>query len=97
MQKCTLSDVLYVSKLSFNLVSVSKSCNFGNVTKFCGNECKIFDASDKLIAFAEKKGKLYDLQCTMYDRKVNAVCIKVKSKPDENTWHRSLVTWVLRT
>lgn len=88
MKKCTLSDVLYVPKLSFNLLSVSKSSKLGNVVKFYDNECKIFDVQDNLIAVAEKKGDLYILKCTMYDHKVNAVCNMSESKPDENIWHR---------
>ncbi|KAK3888840.1 hypothetical protein Pcinc_007106 [Petrolisthes cinctipes] len=83
IQKCTLSDVLYIPKLSFNLLSVSKSAKLGKVTKFSGNECKIFCEKDNLIAFAEKKGNLYHLKCTMYVHKANAAC-----KLDENIWHR---------
>ncbi|KAK4327573.1 hypothetical protein Pmani_001980 [Petrolisthes manimaculis] len=83
IQKCILSDVLYVPKLSFNLLSVSKSAKLGKVTKFSGNECKIFCEKDNLIAFAEKKGNLYHLKCTMYVHKANAAC-----KLDENIWHR---------
>ena len=86
MQKCTLSDVLYVPKLSFNLLSVCRVTKLGKMFQFDGNNCKIVDANENLIAVAEKKDNLYYLKCTLYDHKVNAVY--KDGKPDENVWHR---------
>jgi len=32
-KKCKLKNVLYISKLSYSLLSVSKACEAGNLTK----------------------------------------------------------------
>ena len=39
-QRCTLNDVLYVPKLSYNLPSVSKAAVAGNTTKFGETGCE---------------------------------------------------------
>ena len=55
---CKLHNVLYVPKLSYNLLSVSKVAQEGKVTKFGKIACHILDRDRKLIARATKVGSL---------------------------------------
>ena len=61
-QKCRLKKVLYVPKLSYNLLSVSKVAEAGNTTNFSGSGCEIMGQEGKVIAFVTKVGRLYYLE-----------------------------------
>ncbi len=54
--------LLYVPKLSYNLLSVSKASEAGNTTKFSRLGCEIIDRKGKVAAFATKAGSLYYLE-----------------------------------
>ena len=58
-RKCTLSDVLYVPKLSCNLLSVSKTTEKGNNVKFYEDTCIIRDVNRKPVAVATCVGGIY--------------------------------------
>ena len=58
--KCRLKDVLYVPKLSHNLLSVPKISEKGKSIIFSRNSCNIIDGK-KTVAFGRKVGKLYVL------------------------------------
>ena len=58
-RKCKLNDVLYVSELTYNLLSVSKAVDKGINFIFSENECLIKDSQQKLITTATKVGNLY--------------------------------------
>lgn len=62
---CRLEKVLYVPKLSYNLLSVSKAAEVGNTTNFSGTGCEIVDRKGKVTAFATKVGSLYYLESTV--------------------------------
>ena len=47
-----LRDVLYVPKLSYNLLSVSKAAEAGKVTQFTEDKCEIIGANQRVIAVA---------------------------------------------
>jgi len=82
-RKCTLSDVLYVPELSYNLISVSKASKAGKITKFTEDHCEIFDSEQKLVAVACKLGNLYYLQYS--NNKVNmAETVNL----NEDIWHK---------
>ena len=61
--KCKLHDVLYVPKLSYNLLSVSKVTESGKAVKFSDASSEILDEKQKLIATATRVGCLYYLNC----------------------------------
>ena len=61
-KRCVLRDVLYVPKLSYNLLSVTKASESGKVIKFDDTSCQILNKRDRLIAVATKMGNLYYLQ-----------------------------------
>ena len=58
-----MRDVLYVPKLSYNLLSVTKTSESGKIIKFDDTSCQILNKRDRLIAVATKMGNLYYLQC----------------------------------
>ena len=60
---CKLNDVLYVPKLSYNLLSVPKATKTGKTAKFSETGCRILDAKSKLIATGTRVGSLYYLDC----------------------------------
>ena len=60
-KSCTLHDVLYVPKLSYNLLSVAKASQKGKVVKFTKSVCYMLDKRNKMVAKATKIGSLYQL------------------------------------
>lgn len=86
-KKCNLHDVLYVPKLSYNLLSVSKATEDGKMTKFVEDGCQVLDANEKLIAVGKKVGSLYYLDCRSGRQWTNTA--KSRShETRENVWHR---------
>ena len=60
---CRLHNVLYVPKLAYNLLSVSKVTKVGKRVKFYSNDCQILDRDDKVVAVGVRRGNLYYLSC----------------------------------
>ena len=85
IKTCKLSDVLYVPKLSYNLLSVARAAQRGKMTKFTKAACYILDKEHKLIAKASKVGSLYHLDHQPYREQTN--CAK-SSEMKEDVWHR---------
>ena len=56
-----LHDVLYVPKLSYNLLSVLKVTEFGKTISFSDDSSQITDVNQKLIATATRVENLYHL------------------------------------
>jgi transposase InsO family protein len=83
-QKCTLKDVLYVPKLSHNLLSVSKASESGKTTKFNNSGCEIFNRDNKVIAFGTRVGSLYYLEFCRSQQQVHMV----EEESKERLWHR---------
>jgi transposase InsO family protein len=78
-----LNDVLYVPKLAYNLLSVTKVTEMGKAVYFNKSGCNICDEQEKLVAVASKVGSLYYLNCSRMQQ-VNATVNQSK----ENLWHR---------
>ena len=78
-----LKNVLYVPKLSFNLISVSRASELGKTTKFTKTGCEILNKKGEVIAFATRAGNLYYLE---FCRKSRANVVQSESK--ERLWHR---------
>ena len=62
-RQCHLSDVLYVPKLSYNLLSVSKATELGKRVEFHFIDCQIVDQEGKVVPVGIKKANLYYLSC----------------------------------
>ena len=61
-RKCKLEKVLYVPKLSCNLMSISKMSEAGKTTKLSMSSCEIQIKDMKVIAFATRVGNLCHLE-----------------------------------
>ena len=61
-RRCALKKVLYVPKLGYNLVSVSRAAEAGKTIKFYNSSCEFVNSSGETIAFATKQGSLYCLE-----------------------------------
>ena len=84
---CQLQNVLYVPKLAYNLLSVSKATEAGKRAEFHSSD--ILDGEDKAVAVGVRKGNLYYLSCrqTKLDQiHVSDSGLNVKSK--EFIWHQ---------
>ena len=56
-----LRDVLYIPKLSYNLLSVAKASQRGKIVKFTRSACYILNKEHKMVAKATTIGSLYHL------------------------------------
>ena len=86
-KKCKLDDVLYVPKLSYNLLSVSKISDAGKTTRFGETSCQILYDNKKLFAVATRVGDLYYLNCRPRFQKSHTVTDK-SPETKEDVWHR---------
>ncbi len=82
---CTLHDVLYVPKLSYNLLSVAKASRKGKIAKFTKSACYLIDQKHKLIAKASKVGSLYQLDYEINKEHAN---VSDQSETKEDIWHK---------
>ena len=57
-RKCALKNVLYVLKLAYNLVSVSKATQTGKTINFYNSSSEFVNSSGETIAFATRQGSL---------------------------------------
>ena len=83
-KECRLNNVLFVPKLSYSLLSVSKAALAGKVTKFDKVGCEILNEEEKVIGFATRVGNLYHLE---HCRKSQAGNVADKESK-EKLWHR---------
>ena len=77
IRKCKLIDVLYVPKLSYSLLGVSKAAESGKTTKFDKSGCQILSKNCKIIAAATRVGSLYYLDCLVKQQANTAQCKEV--------------------
>ena len=83
-KKCSLKKVLWIPKLAYNLLSVSKATEAGKMIQFSESGCEILNASGECIAFAAKVGSLYYLKFCPNQQQLNVVIGSNK----ERLWHR---------
>ena len=55
-QNCRLKNVLFIPKLAYNLLSVSKASEAGKTTKFNKSGCEILNKEKKIVASATRIG-----------------------------------------
>ena len=63
IRRCNLRNVLFVPKLAYNLISVSKAAEAGKTIRFDGSGCQILGDDMKITAIAKRVGNLYYLEC----------------------------------
>ena len=84
-RKYSLQKVLYVPRLAYNLVSVSRATEAGKSITFSKGGCEFSDDSGQTTAFATKQGSLYHLElCGKPQKSVHAV----QEESMERLWHR---------
>ena len=83
-QRCKLRKVLWIPKLSHNLLSVSRVSETGKTVAFDDSGCEITNADGKCIAYASKTGDLYCLNLCRDQQSLNLATEKNK----ERLWHR---------
>ena len=82
-QKCSLENVLFVPKLSYSLLSVSKASECGKTMKFNKSGCQILNQRGKTVASATRVGNLYYLKYQNKGQDINIV-----KTCNEMLWHR---------
>lgn len=82
---CKLHDVLYVPKLSYNLLSVTKASQKDKVVKFTKSACYVLNQKHKMVAKATKVGSLYQLN---HKVKVERANFAQSSVTNEDVWHK---------
>ncbi|KAL2092442.1 hypothetical protein ACEWY4_012240 [Coilia grayii] len=87
-QKCKLNNVLYVPRLSYNLLSVSMATQSRKIVKFSENECSLMDATGKQIAVVKKVDNLYYVHCQEHEKANSAAAESVHKKSKETIWHQ---------
>ena len=83
---CALKNVLYIPKLAYNLVSVSKAAQMGKTIEFYNSSCEFVNSSNETIAFATKQGSLYYLE--FLRRKSQESVNTAQTGNKERLWHR---------
>ena len=56
-RSCVLQKVLFVPKLAYNLVSVSRAIQSGKTVKFDSTGCTFVNSENEVTAFATKQGR----------------------------------------
>ena len=86
-KRCKLHDVLYVPKLSYNLLSVSKMSDAKKFTRFGEANCQVLDENKKLIAVATRLGDLYYLNYRSDSQRTHTAAERFP-ETKEDVWHR---------
>lgn len=69
----TIDNVLHVSKLKMNLLSVNRGTSRSYILITNQNSCKFYDKCNEIVAVAQRSGDMYVLDCRYYtDCLVNA-------------------------
>ena len=85
----SISNVLLVNSLKYNLLSVSQLCEMGYNCFFTDKGVKVFRRDDSFIAFmGQMKGKLYLVDFT--SNRVNTETCLVEKSSMGWLWHRRL-------
>ena len=83
--KCKIRDVLYVPKLTYNLLSVAKVTRENKKVVFTSEGCKILRRDGVVLATGRKKGELYLLNKAEAPRQAANVAA---GQNDSELWHR---------
>ena len=81
IEKLGARNILFVPKLAYNLLSVSKAAVVGRTTRFDKNHCQIFSCDMNVMAVAKRVGNLYYLE--YQENKSLGTMVQSKERP----WH----------
>ncbi|GBO16700.1 hypothetical protein AVEN_268949-1 [Araneus ventricosus] len=81
----TLSNVLYVPKLSENLLSIRRIEEKGFKVEFLNGEAKVIGKNGERVLKAKRKGRLYNIE----ENKWSAYITRTEN---EELWHRRMVS-----
>ena len=87
-QRCRLFETLYVPKLSYNLLSVSKATRAGKSFTFTESCCHLLDEKRNVVARGSKVGNMYSLNCIDEQGITHAATICSSGDTKEEIWHR---------
>ena len=85
INECKLNNVLFVSDLAFNLISVSQFTSEGNNFIFCDNNCKLLDDLNNVLAVGTKLSDLYYLNAVSA---TNVCSVGTDTNIREDLWHK---------
>ena len=87
-QRCRLFETLYVPKLSYNLLSVSKVTRSGKSFTFTESCCHLLDEKRNVVATGSKVGNMYYLNCIDELGTTHEATICSSGETKEEIWHR---------
>ena len=87
-QRCRLFEKLYVPKLSYNLLSVSKATRSGKSFTFTESCCHLLDEKWNVVDTGSKVGNMYYLNCIDEQGTTHAETICSSGDTKEEIWHR---------
>ena len=87
-QRCRLFETLYVPKLSYNLLSVSKVTRSGKLFTFTESCCHLLDEKRNIVATGSKVGNMYYLNCIDEQGTTHAATICSSGDTKEEIWHQ---------
>ena len=82
---CALRKVLYVPKLAYNLISVSRSAQSGKSVSFDDSGCEFVNQAGETTAVGARQGCLYYLK---YARRPRQAVHVARDSNKERLWHR---------
>ena len=89
IKKRRLRDVLYIPRLAYNLLSISKTTETGKKIKFGSDGLQFLDCDRRVVAVGVKKGSLYYLTCHKdTDTQVHMSDAQSMDESRESIWHR---------
>ena len=87
-QRCRLFETLYVPKLSYNLLRVSKATRSGKSFTFTESCCHLLDEKRNVVAIGSKVGNMYYLNYIDEQGTTHAATICSSGDTKEEIWHR---------
>ena len=87
-QRCRLFETLYVPKLSYNLLSVSKATTSGKSFTFTESCCHLLDEKRNVVVTGSKVGNMYYLNCIDEQGSTHAATICLSGDTKEVIWHQ---------
>ena len=84
-RRCILKKVLYVSKLDYNLISVSRAVQSGKSVLFNDSGCEFVNESSETMAVGVRRGCLHYLNCSVKPQESVHV---IQTDNRERLWHR---------
>ena len=85
--RCRLNKVLYLPKLAYNLLSISRAAEAGNTIQFNASGCKFTNSDRQCIALGTRYGSLFYLRT---DKTPWEHANSARTEGKEMLWHRRI-------